>query len=157
MEFSEPILSNILNYYCIAGINRHEVVYTANIHIFAHTHIWSLVICILYLSGVGRISPYRCSVESSDFDVVVKIIHYRWHNLNIIIIIMKCGQLASLIAVSLFDANLPGSYGSLINMVCNMLLNIVLSTHKFYSNGGMWNIIAMCWCWVLSPMLLFLV
>jgi len=31
---------------------------------------------------------------------------------------MKCGWLASLIAVSLSDANLPGCYGSLIRMVC---------------------------------------
>jgi len=77
MEFNEPILSNILNYYCIAVINRHTVVYTANIHIFAHTHIWSLVICILYLKVYGGISPYRCSFESSDLDVIVKIIHYK--------------------------------------------------------------------------------
>jgi len=70
---------------------------------------------------------------------------------------MKCGWLASLIAVSLFDANSPGCYGSLICMVCHMLLNIVLSTHKFYLNGGMWNIIVGCWCWLLSPILLLLV
>jgi len=70
---------------------------------------------------------------------------------------MKCGWLASLIAVSLFDANSPGCYGSLIHMVCHMLLNIVLSTRKFYWNGGMWNIIVGCWCWLLSPILLLLV
>lgn len=49
---------------------------------------------------------------------------------------MKCGWLASFIAVSLFDANLPGCYGSLICIVCHMLLIIVLSTQKFYLNGG---------------------
>jgi len=65
---------------------------------------------------------------------------------------MKCGWLASLIAVSLSDANLPVCYDSLICMV--LLLSIVLSTEKFYLNGGMWNIIVGCWCWLLSLILL---
>jgi len=51
--------------------------FTLQTYIFAHTQIWSLVISILYLKVYGGISPYRCSFESSDLDVIVKIIHYK--------------------------------------------------------------------------------
>lgn len=69
---------------------------------------------------------------------------------------MKCGWLASLTAVSLFDANSPGCYGSLICMVCHTLLNIVVNTKILFE----WRVCGTSWWGVgadyFSPILLLL-